>query len=316
MHNFSFSKLSSAASTNTVTSGSSQLGTVTEQRPRGSFVGLPMTIHMPESTLLPANYNQQCQQCEPRHLSDTRLWSLWSGTNASQADPVDPFELLATYQTITCEDPSQEQEQEQSDEFTLPFDELLQPVDDFTPMLSEDPDEVSLSILPNNLDDKIRIRTTISIPRHEILPSINDHFRQALSGIMPEAVLVGITGDPKLPSSHHQAYQWPDSNDLRIMWSGDKTIPFKCAYESCGRKYTNKSALQTHLSTHTDDVHLRCSFGDCAGIVRYPDKQALFRHVCAKHTFERPHQCEFCDKRFRRMNVLKYHRDSCALRRK
>ena len=352
MHNFSFSKLSSAASSNTVTSGSSQLGTVTEQRPRGSFVGLPMTIHMPESTLLPANYNQQC---EPRPLSDTRLWSLWSGTNASQADPVDPvdpFELLATYQTVTCEDPGQkqeqeqEQEQEQSDEFPLPFDELLQPVDDFDPMLSEDPDEVSLSILPNNLDDKIRIRTTISIPRHEILPSINDHFRQALSGIMPEAVLVGITGDPKLPSSQHQAYQWPDSNDLRIMWSDDKTMPFKCAYESCGRKYTNKSALQTHLSIHTDDMHLipiavsnsgysrcaalestclekfedtigiRCSFGDCAGIVRYPDKQALFRHVRAKHTFERFHQCEFCDKRFRRIDVLKYHSDSCALRRK
>ena len=131
MHNFSFSKLSSAASTNTVNSGSSQLGMVTEQRPRGSFIGLPMTIHMPESTLLPANYNQQC---EPRPLSDTRLWSLWSGTNASQAGPVDPFELLATYQTVTCEDPGQkqEQEQEQSDEFPLPLDELLQPVGDFT----------------------------------------------------------------------------------------------------------------------------------------------------------------------------------------
>ena len=311
MHNFSFSKLSSAASTNTVTYGSSQPGTVTEQRPRGSFVGLPMTTHMPESTLLSANYNQQC---EPRPSTNAKLWSLCSGTNASQADPVDPFELLATFQTITCEDPGQKQEQ--SDEFTLPFDELLQPVDDFDPILSEAPDEVSLSILPNNLDDKIRIRTTISIPRHKILPSINNHFRQALSGIIPEAVLVGIVGDPKLPSSQHQAYQWPDSNDLRIMWSGDKTMPFKCAYESCGRKCTNKSALQVHLSTHTDDVHLRCSFGDCAGIIRYPDKQALFRHVRAKHTFVRPHQCEFCDKRFRRMDVLKYHRDSCALRRK
>ena len=297
MYNFSFSELSSAAITNTTISGNSHLGTAAGQQPRASFVGLPTTTHMPESTLIPATYNQQYEQ---RPLFDTRLMS---DINTSQ---VDPFELLATYQTVTCEDLGQKQEQ--SDEFTLPFDELLQPVDDFDPMPSEDPDEVRLSILPNNLDDKIRIRTTISIPRHKILPSINDHFRQSLSGIMPEAVLVGITGDPKLPSSQHQAYQWPDSNDLRIMWSGDKTIPFKCAYESCGRKYTNKSALQRHLSTHTDDVHLRCSLGNCAGIVRYPDKQALFRHIRAKHTFERSHQCEFCEKRFRRMDVLQYHR--------
>ena len=137
MHNFSIPKsfsattTNTAASTNAITPESSQLETVAGQHPPGSFVGLSATVHMPEPTLISATYHQQY---EPRLLSDARLLS---DINASQ---VDPFEILATHQTVTFEDQNQvqEQEQEQPEEFPLPFDELLQPVDDIVPIVREE----------------------------------------------------------------------------------------------------------------------------------------------------------------------------------
>ena len=137
MDNFSISKSHSAASTNTITFGSSQPGTVAGQHPRGSFVGLSTTVHTPESPLISATYYQQD---EPGLLSGSRLLS---DTNAPK---VDPFKALATHPTVTFED--QNQAQEQPDEFPLPFEELLKAVDDFDPMVSGDPDDVNLSILP------------------------------------------------------------------------------------------------------------------------------------------------------------------------
>ena len=134
MHNFSIPKsfsattTNTAASTNTITPENSQLETVAGQHPPSSFVSFSTTVHTPEPLLIPAIYYQQY---EPRLLSDTRLLS---DINASQ---VDPFEILTTHQTVTFEDQDQVQEQEQPDEFPLPFDEPLQPVDDIVPIVRE-----------------------------------------------------------------------------------------------------------------------------------------------------------------------------------
>ena len=194
-----FIKSSSAVTTTvTTTAGISTINT--GQRQQGSFLDLSKTVYTPEPTLIPATYYQQD---EPRLLSGISV----SDISSSQ---IDPFGIPATRQTLTFEDQDQAQEQEQPDEFPLPFDELLKPFDDFDPLASEDPDDVNLSILPNKNDERISNRTTISIPEHEILPPNNDHFRQALTVIEPEAV--GITGDPKLPSSQHQAYQRPETD--------------------------------------------------------------------------------------------------------
>ena len=146
MHNFSISKtysattINTAASTNTITSGSSQLGTLAGQHSRGSFVGLSTIVQTPESPLIPATYYQQD---EPRLLPDKRLLSY---INASQ---VDPFKALATHQTVAIEDRSQEQEQ--LGEFLLPFDELLLMVNEFDPMAGEDLNDVNLSTLPTTM---------------------------------------------------------------------------------------------------------------------------------------------------------------------
>ena len=238
----SVSKSSSAATatitagTSTMTSRISQPELAARQRQQGFFFNLLKTVYTPEPTLMPATYYQQD---ELGLLSDISVFDISSSKG-------DPFEMLATHQSVTFED--QEQVQEQLDEFPLSFDELLRPVNDFDLMANEGPDDVNLSILPNKNDERISNRATISIPEHEILPPNNDHFRQALTGIEPEAV--GITGDPKLPSSLSQAYHRPEA-DKWIILTDDKKKPFKCGYEDCGRKYSKKRYLQTHFITHT-----------------------------------------------------------------
>ena len=297
----SISKSSSAAttiftaSTITMTSRVPQPELAAGQRQQGSFADLSKTLHSPEPTLIPAIYYQQDEL------------GLLSGISVSDisCSQVDPFEILATHQSVTFEDQNQFQEQEQPDEFPLPFDELLQPVDDFDPMAIEAPDDVNLPILPNNNDERISNRTTISIPEQEILPSINNHFQRALTGIEPEAV--GITGYPKLPSSQHQAYKRPET-DKWIILTGDKKRPFKCGYKGCDKRYTRKHDLRLHFVKHTGDSPYKCYMGECNGCIAFCRQQELTWHIRSEHTFERPYQCEVCNRRFIHSHHLRVHR--------
>ena len=289
----------STASTNKMTSRFSQPELAAGQRQQGSFADLSKTVHAPEPTLIPATYYQQDELGLLSDLSVSDISSL----------QVDPFVILATHQTVTFEDWDQFQEQEQLDEFPLPFDELLQSLNDFDLMASEDPDNVNLCILPNKNDKRASNRTAISIPEYEILPPPNnDYFRQALTGIVPEAPLAGITGDPKLPSRRHQGYQRPDPTDKWIILTGDKKKPFKCGYEGCDRRYTRKYNLQSHFVIHTGDSPYKCYMGECTGEVAFHRQDLLIRHIRSKHTFERPYQCDVCDKPFMRSDHLLTHK--------
>ena len=287
------------ASTSTMTFRVSQPELAAGQRQQGSFADLSKTVHTPELTLIPSTYYQQDELGLLSDMSVSDISSL----------QVDPFEILATHQTVTFEDWDQFQEQEQLDEFPLPFDELLQPLNDFDPMASEDSDNVNLSILANKNDERPSNRTAISIPEYEILPQPNnDYFRQALTGIVPEALLVGITGDPKLPSRRHQGYQRPDPTDKWIILTGDKKKPFKCGYEGCDRSYTRKHSLRSHFVVHTGDAPYKCYMGECTGEVAFNRRDLLIRHIRSEHTFERPYQCDVCDKRFMRSDHLLTHK--------
>ena len=296
MHNFSISKSSSATTTNATASTSTSASKVSQpelaagQHQQGSFVGLSATVHTPESPLIPETYYQQD---EPRLLSDTRL--------LSEINParVDPFEILATHQTVTFED--QNQIQEQPDEFPLPFDELLQPVNDFDPMASENSDDVNLSILPGKNDERTSNRTTISICEQEILS------RRALSRTVPEALLTATSGDPRLISDTLTKARRPDPTDEWIIVTGNKKKRFKCGYEGCGKSYPKKIDLQFHFFKHTGNSPYKCYMGTCAGKVSFGRQRALTRHIHVHHTFERPYQCEICEKRFRRSDHLKSH---------
>ena len=224
----SVSKSSSAMSTSTVISGNSQPESTAGQRQQGSFVGFSTTAHTPESSEISTAYYQQD---ELRPLSDI---------STSQTDP---FDALATHQTVTFDDDHQRRSASSlslSDE-PARSQKSPQPVDDVAPIVWEE--------------------------------------------------------------------QSTDPTDKWIVMSGDETRPYQCGYEGCGRTYIKKGSLKLHIIKHPSDVKFRCYSGDCSGAVRYLNKRALTRHIHTYHTFERLFGCEICDRRFRRPDHLKSHRE-------
>ena len=227
------------------------------------------------------------------------------------ASQVDPFQALATYQSVTFNDNDQESPDNtssQSSRSLAIIDESSQPILDAAPNVKKAPFEIIVSTLSAKDVGDTKIRTTTTIPEQKILPSINDHFRQALSEITPEAVLTGIAGDPHLSSYQYPAEQSPISIDKWIISTGDADMPYQCGYEGCGKKFTRIQTLTSHIVIHTSDSRFRCYFGDCAGVIRYCHREELTRHIHVHHAFERPYPCEDCGMRFRRSDHLKSHR--------
>ena len=171
------------ASISTTTSRFSQPELAAEQRQQGSFVDLSKTFPGPESTLMPAT---------DHHQDESRLLSALSVSDIS-ASQVDPFETLATHQTVTFDDDDQEQPANSASLYIEPS----QPFEGSESLVRGEPEAVFHLIIPIKSGGNTKIMVMTSIPKHQIMPSINDHFRQALSGTVPEALLTTIAEDPE-----------------------------------------------------------------------------------------------------------------------
>ena len=215
MQGFNVSKsTSTATATATTTSITASRGSQPESavgQHQGSFVGRSTTFHTPESMYIPAD----------DQYAGLRLLAEISASRPQ----IDPFEALATHQTVSIDDAN-------------------------TTMVVEKPK-----------------------------PS----------------------GGQKLANKADQIKQW-------IMDSGNKARPFKCGYEGCGRTYTKKVVVMSHIARHIRDSQYRCYDGACTGAIRYSTKRALTQHIHAYHTFERPYDCNICGHRFRRLHHLKDHK--------
>ena len=245
-----------------------------------------------------------------RHQQNTHSTEKEQTTKIVQKSPpkrkrkVDPFEALATHRTITFDDENQEQS---ASSLSLP-DEPSQAADDANPIIEvEEPHELRFTVLPDSNSKDTKIRIAIDVPKRKITPSIKEHFRPAVLGTVPETVQTGITEDPKLPSDQNLAIQGTDSTDKWIIYSGDRTKPFKCSYEGCSKTYITKQSLLSHFVSHIGGLRFRCYTGDCTGARRYSDRQALTRHIRKKHTMIRPFECNICNRRFGRSDHLKRH---------
>ena len=280
----------SIATSSISTSGVSQPELATVQRPQGAFVGLSTTAHTPESTQIPAADRPFTQLQLLAEVSTSQL-------------QVDPFEALAAHQTFTFDDNNEYQEQ--TIDSLSPSNKPSQLVDSSL-IVREESQKTTLAVLPTKDDSSPQTRTIISIPKHEILPSIDDHFLRALSGTVPEALLTAIT------KSHHflirecVAGEKIHPNDSRVILTGDPKIPFKCSYQGCDKRYSRMWNLQVHFFLHTGESPFVCHLGECAG-EKFRSKQALNQHICAKHTFEKPFSCRNCDWRFGRKDFLLKH---------
>ena len=230
----STSTATSTATTSVSTSGISQPESAAGQRQQGlSFTGIPTTAHIPESTHIPT---------ADQHAG----LSLLAEASVSRIK-VDPFEALAAHRTVTFVDGEDDEYQEQPDDSSMLSNEPSQPVEGSDPILSETPFEATLCISPPTNSRATNTKTMTSISEQEILPSINVHFRRALSGTVPEAFLTAITGIRQFPIRQSTAVQKTDLTDLRVILTEDPKMPFKCGYEGCNKRYSKKSNLESAL---------------------------------------------------------------------
>ena len=294
MHSSHVSKTSSTATststtTSVTTSGGSQPELTAEQCQQGSLVDHSTAVLAPGSTFIPTDDQQ---------FAGLRLLA---EVSTSQ---LDPFEALAAHRPVTFHE-----DQEQSASSLSLLGEPSQAADDAPIIKVEEPHELGFTVLPDNKGEDTEIITTISNPRNQVMSSINDHFQGAVLGTVPEALLTKTVAEPKLPSGQNVVDQKAGSTNKWIVYSGDKTRPFKCCYEGCGKTYPKKFGMASHITAHIRDSQFRCYDGACTGAIRYPSKRELTRHIHKNHTFERPYDCNICGHRFRRSHHLKYHVD-------
>ena len=283
---------STSTTTSVTTSGVSQPESAAGRRVRSSFAGMLTTVHMWQSTQIPTADQQ---------FAKLRLLA---EVSASQ---INPFEALATHRTVTFDDKDKDEYQEHHDDSLSLPNEPSQLVDDSGPIVREEFQETTLAVLPAKDDRDSQARTMTSIPKHEILPSINDHFRRTLSGTVPDALLTELEGDPQHLTSDCYIVGQPDPTDRWILQTGDPIMPLRCGYEGCYKRFSNKLFLQRHFSVHNGDSRFRCYLGKCTGKIRFRDKQALSRHVMSSHTHDRPIRCRLCIQRFARKDCLLRH---------
>ena len=281
----------SIATSSISTSGVSQPESAIGQHHQDSFACRSTTFHEPESTHIPATDRQFTQLQLLAEVSTSQL-------------QVDPFEALAAHQTVTFDDNNEYQEQTYAS--LSPSNKPSSPVDSSL-IVREESHETTFAVLPAEDDRRPpQTRTIISIPKHEILPSIDDHFQRALSGTVPEALLTAITKSHHFLMRECVAGEKIHPNDSRVILTGDPEIPFKCSYQGCHKRYSKMWNLQVHFFVHTGESPFVCHLGECAG-EKFRSKQALNRHICAKHTHEKPFSCRNCDWRFGRKDFLLRH---------
>ena len=104
--------------------------------------------------------------------------------------------------------------------------------------------------------------------------------------------------------------QSPDPTDKWIILTGNPKKSFKCGYKGCEKRYTRKTNLRAHFVRHTRNSPYRCYMGECTGKFAFCTRAELARHSRVYHTFEKPFECEICDKRFRRKDSLKRHKEN------
>ena len=115
MHSSHKPKSSSATGTSSITLRDSQPESAAGQRQQGSFVGMSTTVHTPESTHIPSNYQQHAGL---RLLADVTI------------SQMNPFDALASHRTIAFDE--EDEYQKQPDDSSSFSNEPSQPVEDTT----------------------------------------------------------------------------------------------------------------------------------------------------------------------------------------
>ena len=232
-----------AASTSTTTTSNgtsevSQPELAARQCSQSYFAGIPIVVHTPDSTHMPAADQQgaglSCWLKSASHKYSLTLSKHLLHTKLSLSI------LMILHHHLTSHRSRSKV---------------------MAPIVREEPCEVTLFIsLPTN-GRETNTRTTTSIPKQEILPS--NHFRRALSGTAPEALQTAIAKEPKLLTGAYIAMAIPDTDTTTekwIMWTGNEEKPFKCGYPQCKKSYKKTIHLKAHFLKHTHVSNFKSTY--------------------------------------------------------
>lgn len=95
---------------------------------------------------------------------------------------------------------------------------------------------------------------------------------------------------------HRQPYR-QDSQTVRTASTQIRDRIFVCTTAGCGKNYTKKSHLDTHIRTHTGERPFACDQKDCNK--KFARSDELTRHLRV-HKGHKPYQCYFCLRYFSR----------------
>ncbi|XP_032378883.1 zinc finger and SCAN domain-containing protein 22 isoform X2 [Etheostoma spectabile] len=79
-----------------------------------------------------------------------------------------------------------------------------------------------------------------------------------------------------------------------------KVKQFSCSL--CGKEFSRKNSLNTHMKLHSEGKHLTCSV--CKAVFSHSSVKAVHMRI---HTGEKPFSCSVCSKRFAQAATLKQH---------
>ena len=95
-----------------------------------------------------------------------------------------------------------------------------------------------------------------------------------------------------------------------VIYTENRSKPFKCGFEGCGKTSTRKQFLKKHMFSHRRFSTFECLHPSCVNNdkLRYHrDSFCLNRHIRTRHTRERPYTCYFCTQTFLRSDHARVH---------
>ena len=106
----------------------------------------------------------------------------------------------------------------------------------------------------------------------------------------------------------HKTFTWKTSLSYHLKYSHnfDESQRLPCPYPECDQSFKHPKYLRNHIRyMHNDVPRLKCSYHDCNR--SYQRRRGLNQHIRFVHLDVRPHVCKICGKRYRQLDLLKYH---------
>jgi KRAB domain-containing zinc finger protein len=95
--------------------------------------------------------------------------------------------------------------------------------------------------------------------------------------------------------------QYDVTKHVRWVHEGIRPMPYKCEWEGCVEKFTNRKNLRSHMTVHTGKKEYPCSFEGCGK--SFETSTLLKIHYKGEHEREAKYACGQCTE------VFKYHKD-------